>query len=67
MADDWSYKYGKPRSQVHYERYGSRSVPARKGKAGNPSNPVNWVVIISGVAAILSGLVMIYEGVRQRV
>ncbi|GAG98252.1 unnamed protein product, partial [marine sediment metagenome] len=44
------------------------------GRAGNPSNPVkkvstpvNWIVIISGVAAILSGLVMIYEGSKSRV
>lgn len=64
---DWSYKYGKPRSEVHYSRYGSKSVPAKKGKAGNPGTPINWLVIISGVAAILSGIVMIYEGTKTRI
>ncbi len=37
------------------------SVPARKGSI---SNSVNWVAVISGVAAILSGLIMIYEGTK---
>ena len=41
-----------------------RAVPVRKGSI---ATSVNWVAVISGVAAILSGLVMIYEGVRQRV
>ncbi len=36
------------------------------GSARKASTPVNWIVIISGVAAILSGIVMIYEGTRER-
>ena len=69
----YSYRFGKPREQVHYERYGSRDVPVRRGLGGNPGNPVgnpklsvNWVAVISGLAAILSGIVMIYEGTRSR-
>ena len=31
---DWSYRYNKPRSQVHYERYGNTNVPPRRGMGG---------------------------------
>lgn len=27
---DYSWFYGKPRSQVHYERFGTTAVPPRK-------------------------------------
>ena len=34
MVDDWSYRFGMPRSQVHYERFGTRAVPPRQYRFG---------------------------------
>lgn len=31
---DWSYKYGKPRSEVHEARYGTTATPPRRGRGG---------------------------------
>jgi len=32
---DWSYRYNKPRSEVHLERYGNTNVPLRRGLGGS--------------------------------
>ena len=71
---NYSYRYGQPREEVHYARYGSTDVPARRGMGGAPLNPgnpeklqnsVNWVAVIAGIGAILSGLAMIWEATRS--
>lgn len=34
MVNDWSYFHGMPRSQVHYQRFGTRAVPPRQYRFG---------------------------------
>jgi len=34
MVDDWSYRFGRPRSQVHYDRFGTTAVPPRQYRFG---------------------------------
>ena len=65
MVNDWSYRYDKPRSEVHYERYGTTEVPARRGMGGNPgfnlNSSVNWVI----VGALAVGLGLVYFSSRK--
>ena len=61
MAEDWSYRYGKPRAEVHYEKYGAGEAPARRGGS---TQSVNWILVATGVGAVISGIAMIWVGAR---
>lgn len=54
---DWSWKYGKPRSEVHFERYGNTDVPARRGMGGAKQMGTGstgfWIL----VAVVIAGIV----------
>ena len=56
---DWSYRYDKPRSQVHYEKYGSSVTPVRRGMGGSGlglSNSIGLLVL----AAVAGTIVITY-------
>lgn len=69
MVNDWSYRYTRPRSEVHYERYGTTAVPPRRGLGGrylgnprfNLNSSVNWVIF----GAIAVGLGLVYLSSRK--
>lgn len=56
---DWSYRHNKPRSQVHYEKYGSSVTPTRRGmggsRLGNPNSIGLWLL-----ASVLGTMVVTY-------
>ena len=55
VVSDWSYRYGKPRSEVHEARYGTTETPPRRGMAG--AMAVNGASL--GLVSIGSGLLVI--------
>jgi len=46
---DYSYYYGRPRSEVHLERYGTTAVPPRQylrgGRRAGLEGESNWILI----------------------
>ena len=52
---DWSYRKGMPRSQAHYEMYGTYNVPARRGMGGVALTNGNssWVWLLGLVALLM--------------
>jgi len=55
---DWSYRYGKPRAEVHEARYGSAEAPLRRGLGGLalPPNGASTALIAIGAGLALIGL-----------
>ena len=58
--DDYSYKYGMPRSEVHLARYGVTAVPPRRGMGGATIGDGIPVVPILAVAGAIGLAALIY-------
>lgn len=61
---DISYRYGVPREEVHYKRYGTTEVPQRRGMGGAVRAKITagQAIAVMGGIAVLVGLILIYKG-----
>jgi len=55
---DWSYRYRKPRAEVHEARYGTTEVPQRRGAGGltTSTSGAATALIALGAGLALIGL-----------
>ena len=60
---DWSYRYGRPRSEVHEARYGTTEVPLRRGAGGAKAMSISSnsaiAFIALGVGVVVLGAVLL--------